>query len=157
MKIVDNRKISNHQALAKEIYRILYACYGKSPWSEQMIVSDLTRAEVRYYLAYQGNHLKAFLATQTVLDELEITNLAVLPENQRQGLASRLLQALSGFPGTLFLEVRESNLTARRLYEEFGFIEFNRRKSYYVDPVEDALLLKKLQLNHVKERTEKQN
>ena len=146
MRIIDNRRISNNQALAKEIYQILSACYERSPWSERMILSDLSKAEVRYYLAYQGNNLKAFLATQTVVDEMEITNLAVLPNSQRQGLASQLMQRLNTFSGSLFLEVRENNLAARQLYEKFGFTEFNRRKSYYTNPLEDALLLKKIQL-----------
>jgi [ribosomal protein S18]-alanine N-acetyltransferase len=69
----------------------------------------------------------------------------VAPEFQRRGLASQLIGALireaQGQAGTrILLEVRESNLPARHLYENHGFAPIGRRKGYYQHPVEDAVL-----------------
>jgi len=69
----------------------------------------------------------------------------VAPTSRRQGLGRRLLHALlAGARETnshsVFLEVRESNGAARSLYEKAGFAQTGRRKAYYKDPAEDALL-----------------
>jgi ribosomal-protein-alanine N-acetyltransferase len=78
--------------------------------------------------------------------EWELENIAVLPEYRRRGLARRLLSALlkqARLQGAerIFLEVRESNLAAIRLYEAAGFQQLGRRREYYLNPTEDALTL----------------
>ena len=76
----------------------------------------------------------------------EITGLAVLPDHRARGLGRALLQTLIdeaerlGLPA-LRLEVRESNLPARRLYESLGFLVDGRRRRYYRRPAEDAILM----------------
>ena len=77
--------------------------------------------------------------------ELEIKNIAIHPDFQGQGLASFLLTEVSTFSGTLFLEVRKSNLAAQKCYEKFGFKIYHTRKNYYDKPLEDALLMRKEQ------------
>lgn len=77
----------------------------------------------------------------------EIENIAVSGGARRRGLGTRLLgeflhQIRSSGASEVFLEVRESNVAARKLYEKWAFIEAGRRKSYYQNPPEDALLLK---------------
>ena len=75
-------------------------------------------------------------------------NLAVAPAARRQRLGRLLLQSLidalhrRGIE-RLFLEVRPSNLPARALYDAFGFEQVGLRKGYYVNPTEDALILRK--------------
>lgn len=70
-------------------------------------------------------------------------NLAVAIEWRQQGVARRLLEhAMSALPGAWFLEVRESNKAARELYGGMGFETVGRRRAYYRDPPEDALILK---------------
>ncbi|MDR0299508.1 MAG: ribosomal protein S18-alanine N-acetyltransferase [Streptococcaceae bacterium] len=146
MRIVDNCLITDNEQLASEIYKILSSCYLKSPWSIQQILSDIEIPENLYFLAYDDkNLLIGFMATQAIIDEMEITNIAVLPNYRRQGVAQSLFNQVSEFCGTLFLEVREGNKAAQKLYEKFGFVEFNRRKHYYTNPMEDALLFKKEQ------------
>jgi ribosomal-protein-alanine N-acetyltransferase len=78
--------------------------------------------------------------------EWELENIAVLPEFRRHGLGRRLLSALikqARLQGAerIFLEVRVSNLAAIRLYELAGFQQLGRRKGYYLNPTEDALIL----------------
>jgi ribosomal-protein-alanine N-acetyltransferase len=82
-----------------------------------------------------------------VAEEWEIENIAVTGAARRCGLGSRLVGELldhvrSRGGKTVFLEVRESNRAARALYEKWAFIEVGRRKAYYQNPVEDALILK---------------
>jgi ribosomal-protein-alanine N-acetyltransferase len=79
--------------------------------------------------------------------EWEVENMAVRSPAQRRGLGSRLLGeflALAREHGgrDIFLEVRASNVAARRLYEKWAFVEAGVRKSYYQGPTEDALVLR---------------
>jgi ribosomal-protein-alanine N-acetyltransferase len=84
-----------------------------------------------------------FLVTRrTAPDELEILNVAVAPQRRRSGVAKALLQTLfTSHEGVIFLEVRESNVTARRLYESLGFKDLSRRPGYYENPCEPAIVM----------------
>ena len=95
----------------------------------------------------QSGSVVGFIVGRQVADEWEIENIAVTGTARRCGLGSRLvgefLDLVRGRGGkTVFLEVRESNRAARSLYEKWAFLEVGRRKMYYQDPAEDALLLK---------------
>jgi ribosomal-protein-alanine N-acetyltransferase len=95
----------------------------------------------------QGGQVMAFIVGRAVSDEWEIENIAVAGNARRHGLGSHLLgEFLHHIRGNgasqAFLEVRESNVAARALYEKWAFIEAGRRKMYYQDPPEDAVLLK---------------
>lgn len=77
--------------------------------------------------------------------EWELENIVIVPAERRRGLANQLLEVLvaaarSTNSESLFLEVRESNLAARSLYEKAGFQLTGSRKSYYSNPPEDAVL-----------------
>src|SRR2546421_2461293 len=87
------------------------------------------------------------LVAHSAADEGEILNLGVAPTHRRQGigraLVERVLQELAGLGvRTVYLEVRASNTSARRLYESLGFGEVARRARYYRRPVEDAVVLR---------------
>ncbi len=74
-------------------------------------------------------------------------HIAVKEEERRKGYAERLLrhiikEALKSNKSYLFLEVRESNIPAIRLYEKFSFIKYGKRANYYSSNSEDALLYK---------------
>lgn len=77
--------------------------------------------------------------------ETHLTNIAVLPELRRKKIAQALLEAVFAEAvavdsDAVFLEVRESNTAARRLYEGHGFVELYTRKAYYNNPREDAIV-----------------
>ena len=89
-----------------------------------------------------------FVAARQTADEAEILNIAVHSEFRRKGIASALLRAaldefLSSAVARVFLELRESNLPARELYQRHGFVPSGRRKGYYRHPTEDALCMHK--------------
>jgi len=86
-----------------------------------------------------------FLVAQHLTPEWELENIVVASAARRKGLGKRLLDAwLTAARETnsssVFLEVRESNAAARSLYEKAGFEPTGRRKSYYKNPPEDAVL-----------------
>jgi [ribosomal protein S18]-alanine N-acetyltransferase len=90
--------------------------------------------------------VQGFVIGQPLDQECEIENLVVASDARRQGLGSKLLQGLIDAANhvrvtAFFLEVRESNLAARALYNGAGFVENGRRKRYYREPEEDGILL----------------
>jgi ribosomal-protein-alanine N-acetyltransferase len=89
--------------------------------------------------------VQGFIAGRALGEEWEIENITVAGRARRRGLGSRLLGeflelARGRGASTVFLEVRESNLAARRLYEKWAFVECRRRKLYYREPEEDAIV-----------------
>ncbi len=90
-------------------------------------------------VALRDGRVVGFVAYRVVLDEGEILNLAVEAAARRQGVAAALLGAVRPLAAEWFLEVRESNVGARSLYERLGFALCGRRTRYYSDG-EDATL-----------------
>ena len=87
-----------------------------------------------------------YVIALTVLDESEILNIAVAAELRGRGIGGIMLDAVLAQVRergavAVYLEVRESNESARRLYASRGFSELSRRKNYYRKPSEDALVL----------------
>lgn len=95
----------------------------------------------------ENGEVMGFVVGSRVVECWEIENIAVTETARRRGLGSRLLgeilHQIRSIGGTeVSLEVRESNRAARGLYEKWAFIEAGRRRGYYQDPPEDALILK---------------
>ena len=91
--------------------------------------------------------LHGFVIARCAAGDWEIENVVVAGENRRCGIATELIRELLtrahvGGATSVLLEVRESNLAARRLYERLGFSQQGRRRNYYREPKEDALLLR---------------
>lgn len=120
----------------------------------QALSPEISAWEPGAYLDYDcrvtvvGGRVAGFLVTRQVgPGEREILNVAVDPAYRRKGVARRLIQeelsCRSGTPGGIwFLEVRESNAAAVRLYEALGFSEVGRRKDYYKNPAETAIVMR---------------
>jgi ribosomal-protein-alanine acetyltransferase len=93
----------------------------------------------------EENELQGFVIARVVRDEWEIENIAVAGTARRRGLGTRLLSDLLDIARArgakaIFLEVRESNHAARVFYEKWAFLESGRRRRYYQEPDEDAIL-----------------
>lgn len=87
-----------------------------------------------------------YVGMKMVLDEADITNVAVLPSHRKKGIARKLLKQLLEEAKKqnlhrIYLEVRASNIAAVTLYEHAGFKEVGQRKNYYDNPREDAILM----------------
>ena len=98
-------------------------------------------------VATEGMALVGYVLARVIVDEAEILSLATLPNRRRRGVATRLLEAaLADFRvrgvHAVWLEVRESNAPAQALYRAHGFVVAGRRRDYYRQPVEDALVLR---------------
>jgi ribosomal-protein-alanine N-acetyltransferase len=126
------------------------------PWSAEQFLATLHDARrdelllVTYGRGATGveRHIVAHCALQLVAGELEIHNLAVRAGRRREGWGRRLLRLVLASARrrgaqVALLEVRESNLPARRLYAAEGFEELFRRRAYYQEPREDALVLRR--------------
>jgi [ribosomal protein S18]-alanine N-acetyltransferase len=99
----------------------------------------------RTLLAESDGQACGFLCARVVVGEWEIENVVVEEGFRRRGIAGELVRAViaearSAGGSSVLLEVRESNLAARRLYEKCGFRETGRRREYYREPTEDAIL-----------------
>jgi ribosomal-protein-alanine acetyltransferase len=93
----------------------------------------------------EESSLHGFVIAREVSAEWEIENIAIAGSARRRGLGTRLLGELLDLARArgavaVFLEVRESNHAARALYEKWAFLESGRRRRYYKDPEEDAIL-----------------
>ncbi|WP_155970283.1 ribosomal protein S18-alanine N-acetyltransferase [Streptococcus ruminantium] len=141
--MIEIRQYDRQVDLAAEIYAVMACVYQVSPWTLEQIRLDMAGEHIYYYLAYAGQEVVGFLAVQTVLDEMEILQIAVKTNFQRRGIASLLLACVMEWEGDIFLEVRESNLAAQSLYTRQHFTKIGKRKSYYRYPIEDAVIMKR--------------
>ncbi|MDE5563512.1 MAG: ribosomal protein S18-alanine N-acetyltransferase [Oscillospiraceae bacterium] len=142
----------NIKRLCAEDTALLEACAAleqvciHEPWSLASFVSE-TEKPGGYVLAALDKHAQilGFVTASCVLDETEITNVAVSPAYRQQGIAGTLLQELFAMTGEtdVYLEVRASNAPAMALYTKYGFVQVGMRKRFYRNPVEDAVLMYK--------------
>ncbi len=119
------------------------------PWTEATFRGLLRRADADLFVAEtNAGILGGYAVFWAVLDQGELGNVATAPEWRHRGIAHRLLdavieRAIERGVRELFLEVRVSNTSARQLYQSYGFREVGRRRNYYMEPVEDALVMRK--------------
>lgn len=133
------------------------------PWTKQGFADGLANENARFYVVemiskedntpehcesvgVDEKMLVAYCGLYFAADEGEITNVAVLPECRRQGVADALLEHVLDAAHKLglsqiFLEVRASNVPAQELYKKHGFIHQGIRKNFYRDPKEDAVVM----------------
>ena len=128
------------------------------PWSLETFSAALALRHLRFLVAEEAGRgggarggepaLVGYVVALVMADEGEIADVAVLPAARRRGIARVLLErmmadAVDAGVRALFLEVRESNVAARALYDALGFVQVGRRVGYYRQPSEDALLLRR--------------
>lgn len=110
------------------------------------INEDLRDSNSIYYTANVNEKIVGYIAAKLLYDHIDILSVLVDDEYKRHGIASSLLEKLfyhaKGMNiSNIFLEVRVSNISAKKLYEKLGFKEISIRKNYYPDNNEDALVL----------------
>ncbi|AYW48349.1 ribosomal-protein-alanine N-acetyltransferase [Tetragenococcus osmophilus] len=130
-----------------QLEREVYA--GETPWPRSAFLTELCSRYNHLYLCvlYQ-NKIVAFVGGRVFFDDAHITHIAVHPDFQKSGIASFLLQEIEAFAyrqrcQTLSLEVRISNIDAKRLYRKSGYEAKKRLANYYRKGNEDALYMVK--------------
>ena len=122
-------------------------CFS-DPWSENSVASELNNKLALWLVAEEADSVAGYIGSQTCGEESDVMNVAVHPDFRRRGIAESLVNTLveelkAIGSRCLTLEVRASNAPAIALYEKLGFAEIGRRKNYYRNPREDALILRK--------------
>ncbi|AEG14165.1 ribosomal-protein-alanine acetyltransferase [Desulfofundulus kuznetsovii DSM 6115] len=118
-----------------------------TPWSRHAFTYELLQNEFAVYIVVlAGQKVVGYAGMWLVLDEAHVTNVAVHPQYRRRHIGRKLMQELMRRAVTLgasrmTLEVRTSNHVARHLYASLGFVERGRRRGYYTDTNEDAVIM----------------
>jgi ribosomal-protein-alanine N-acetyltransferase len=130
-----------------------------SPWSINAFKEEIKKPISHLWALIQDKKILGYICFWMFDTEIQIINLAVRPENRRQKLGQSMLKRMieagsSNGLRSIWLEVRPSNVAARNLYTKFGFHEAGRRKRYYSDTNEDAIIM---MLNLSPQERDKQN
>lgn len=117
------------------------------PWPERSFRFELTdNPASRCWVFELDGRIVGMLVAWMLVDEAHIATIATHPDHRRRGIARNLLRYALRYmskEGALssFLEVRESNTAAQEMYRTFGYEKTGRRKRYYKDTDEDAILM----------------
>ncbi|MGN0521201.1 MAG: ribosomal protein S18-alanine N-acetyltransferase [Eubacterium sp.] len=125
---------------AEKIEKICFSI----PWSRETLEKELDNPTARFFVALKDGRAVGYMGIHIILGEGDIMRVAVLPECRRLGAGKALLSEClkSDELDTVFLDVRENNMPAIRLYESFGFKNIGVRKNYYSNPTENAVEMK---------------
>lgn len=124
---------------------------GLNDWNAEGYLRELGREDSLIFVAKLDKINIGFIALRLIKiyskkdeNEAEIHNFAVAKHFQKQGIGAKLLQQAikAEKPRKIWLEVRKSNDTAVKFYIKNGFQVIGERKNYYINPLEDALLMK---------------
>jgi [ribosomal protein S18]-alanine N-acetyltransferase len=123
------------------------------PWTEATFRGLLRRRDAHLFVAEASSEVLGYAVVWVVVDQAELGDIAVAADWRGRGLGRLLLdtvleRARREGVRQLFLEVRPSNEGALRLYQRYGFEEVGRRRNYYSDPREDALVLRRTMERH---------
>lgn len=134
MKIVNNIEAKILEELEKR-------CFPNSAYTFKQIKDMVADKEKYQVLGVVDNEiLKGYLIIFDNSESLEIMKIGTLPEYRKQGVAKLLIEELLKLKKDIFLEVRESN-SAREFYKNCGFQEIGKRKNYYPDTGEAAIIM----------------
>lgn len=130
----------------KDIALLEKICFSE-PWSEDAILSYIGAGN-HFFTALQNGKVLGYIGISCILDEGYIANVAVFPDQRKKGVGEALIKRVFSLASDLSLsfvslEVRESNIPAISLYEKMGFKTEGRRKKFYKNPDEDAIIMTK--------------
>ena len=123
------------------------------PWPERSFRFELTdNPASRCWVAELDGKVVGMIVAWLIVDEAHVATVATHPEYRRQGIGKQLLahtlrHIMRDGARSSFLEVRESNIAAQEMYRKFGYEATGRRRRYYRDNDEDAILMSLESLN----------
>ncbi|HEU5232473.1 MAG TPA: ribosomal protein S18-alanine N-acetyltransferase [Terriglobales bacterium] len=118
-------------------------------WLRGQYETAISNNQKLFLVAVRRGLILGFVVASTAVQEWELENIAVLPSARRQKIGVGLMQALisageQAGAAEIRQEIRRSNVAAHRLGHHVGFVQDGRRRGYYRDPQEDALLFRYL-------------
>lgn len=127
---------------ARAVAKIESDCFSL-PWSYNQIAEEIAAENAVFLVAKADETVLGYVSGRLIYDEFFISNIAVDEKFHLCGVASALLDKLKEILSSkncslITLEVRESNSSARKLYEKYGFTDLGVRKDFYSAPKEDA-------------------
>ena len=129
------------------IVRVENACFS-TPWSIDAIKHEICENKLADFMIAcdEESNIIGYIGIWTLLDECQINKIAVMPEKRKIGIGKTILNHVIELTRDMgvkswYLEVRESNTAAQALYRSAGFSSVGTRKNYYINPVEDAVLM----------------
>lgn len=134
-----------HAADVSEVVEIERMSFA-TPWSEAAFLGEILKLYSLTKVAVLEGKIIGYICVEHIMDEGHILNLAVHPDFRRRGIGTKLMEEVldelkKNDCRYLYLEVRFSNLGARKFYESFGFRVVGIRRDYYTSPIEDAALM----------------
>ncbi len=134
-----------HAADVSEVVEIERMSFT-TPWSEAAFLGEILKLYSLTKVAVLEGKIIGYTCVEHIMDEGHILNLAVHPDFRRRGIGTKLMEEVldelkKNGCRYLYLEVRFSNLGARKFYESFGFRVVGIRRDYYTSPIEDAALM----------------
>lgn len=122
----------------KQVASLEQECFGAHAWSEKLFLEEILQENKHYIVAIFDGEVIAYGGFAQVLDEAHIMNIAVKAEYRKKGIGSQILEKIIEKAKefnilSVTLEVRESNIPARNLYEKHSFNLAGIRKGYYQD------------------------
>lgn len=122
-------------------------CFS-TPWSKKSFLESFSHSPWHFFVATCDERVVGYGGVYLILDEGQISNIAVLNKYRKNGLGKAILESIFSVCREngcerVTLELRESNSPARALYESCGFTEVGRRPNFYSSPIEAAILMDK--------------
>ena len=142
MNITVEKMGENH---VEKLALIEKECFS-TPWSENALREELENSHARFLVAVCDGEVSGYIGAHNILGEVYITNVAVSEKHRRKGMGEKLITSLislcvSENAEFITLEVRESNKPAINLYKKMNFKDVGKRKNFYENPREDAILM----------------
>ena len=138
IRLMNETDLDSVSAIEKEIFSL--------PWSKKSFSDSLQSENTLFVVAEEEGRIQGYCGMYLSFEEGNITNVAVSPSYRRRHVAYYMLKDIlekaeeKGITN-IFLEVRETNVSAIKLYEMFGFEEAGIRKNFYEKPTENALVM----------------
>ncbi|MBQ0107876.1 MAG: ribosomal protein S18-alanine N-acetyltransferase [Phascolarctobacterium sp.] len=140
------REFQNYDKIA--VAAIEKNCF-EDAWTEVMLLQQSEQKGSVYFVAVANDCVVGYIGGRVVFDEAELYRVAVLPEFRGRGFGEKLVQIFVDRCGELgakniFLEVREDNAVAQKIYASVGFKKIGQRKNYYGNGMDAVLMSRKL-------------
>ena len=132
---------------AREVAVLEAKCFN-DPWPYESFINTLSNDHAAYFTLYEDGVFCGYIGMYDLVDEVSIINVAVDPYKRGKGFGRMLMEQAEDFAKghscpMITLEVRESNIPARTLYEKCGYTPYGIQKNYYTNPAENAVLYRK--------------